>query len=138
MIISMADINPLFWLSLFHFRFFLRQFPGNLMKPSQLNQLTPLHSRYILPYFCLPLQDNALQSGGMHLLLSQGILRELCLNNIPRIVILLKIRYSSLVPFGGRFHARMKICLQKGTKGAPLYEQKRILLCRILRLRRVA
>ena len=30
------------------------------MKPSQLNQLTPLHSRYILPYFWLPLQDNAL------------------------------------------------------------------------------
>ena len=27
-------------------------------------------------------------------------------------------RYSSLVPFGGRFHARMKICLQKGTNGA--------------------
>ena len=48
----------------------------------------------------------------------QGIPRELCLNNIPRIVILLKMRYSSLVPFGGRFHARMKICLQKGTKGA--------------------
>jgi hypothetical protein len=23
-----------------------------------------------------------------------------------------------------RFHACMKICLQKGTKGAPLYEQK--------------
>ena len=32
--------------------------------------------------------------------------------------------YSSLVPFVSRFHARMKICLQKGTKGAPLYEQK--------------
>ncbi len=30
------------------------------MKSSLLNQLTPLHSRYILPYFCLPLQDNAL------------------------------------------------------------------------------
>ncbi len=27
-------------------------------------------------------------------------------------------------PFGSRFHARMKICLQKGTKGTPLYEQK--------------
>ena len=26
--------------------------------------------------------------------------------------------------FISRFHARMKICLQKGTKGAPLYEQK--------------
>ena len=35
----------------FSFSFFLRQFLVNLMKPSQLNQLTPLHSRYILPYF---------------------------------------------------------------------------------------
>ena len=26
--------------------------------------------------------------------------------------------------FVSRFHARMKICLQKGTEGAPLYEQK--------------
>ena len=26
--------------------------------------------------------------------------------------------------FASRFHARMKICLQKGTKGAPFYEQK--------------
>ena len=55
-----------------------------------------------------------------------GIPRELCLNNIPRIVILLKMRYSSLVPFGGRFHARMKICFQKGTKGALFYEQKEL------------
>ena len=60
MIISMADINPLFGLSLFHLRFFLRRFLVNLMKASQFNQLTPLHSRYILPYFRLPLQDNAL------------------------------------------------------------------------------
>ena len=56
----------------FSFSFFLRQFLVNLMKSSQLNQLTPLHSRYILPYFCLPLQDNALQSGGMHLLRRAG------------------------------------------------------------------
>ena len=30
----------------------------------------------------------------------------------------------NLVERGGRFHARMKICLQEGTKGAPFYEQK--------------
>ena len=27
---------------------------------------------------------------------------------------------------GSRFHARMKICLQKGTKGAPSHEQKEL------------
>ena len=30
----------------------------------------------------------------------------------------------NLVERRGRFHARMEICLQKGAKGAPFYEQK--------------
>ena len=30
----------------------------------------------------------------------------------------------NLVERRGRFHARMEICLQEGTKGAPFYEQK--------------
>ncbi len=32
----------------------------------------------------------------------------------------------NLVERGSRFHARMEICLQEGTKGAPFYEQNEL------------
>ena len=43
---------------------------------------------------------------------------SVCIFFGENILLLLFYCYSSPVPFGGRFHARMKICLQKGTNGA--------------------